>query len=434
MIAFGTSDAPPVLTSLGEPFRHVDFSDLPPVEKIPASHGTPIAFRVWREKPPSPDPALVVIAIHGSSAQSASIHPLGKALSAAGIPVYAPDIRGHGATGTRGDIDYAGQLDDDLADFVGGVHDRHPNGKFVLLGFSSGGGYALHAAASPLGKMFVRTVLLAPTLGIDAPTFKPDQRYARPFIPRIIALLLLDRVGIHAFDHLTTLLLAIDPARTDILTGHYSWLLTRAFGTSGYAADLRNAQTSLAVVVGEKDELFTAEKFAPTVDAIKPATPVTVVPGLSHTELTTDPAPFRRSPPPCAARISADGPRPTSLLRFTLKRCGNTCNGGGVAVKLSDQDFKNVVNCRDGSGNVIQCLGNIVLRVVVSLRWNERASDADWPADAVSTRHRIFSLGSLNLLRQTQEEAAARTVLRREHANAGTAADEIDAIEQVDDV
>jgi pimeloyl-ACP methyl ester carboxylesterase len=137
---------------------------------------------------------------------------------------------------------------------------------------------------------FTRTVLLSPMLGPFAPTYKTHQKYARPFIPRIMALVVLDHVGIHAFDHLTTLLLAIDPARTDILTGHYSWLLMRAFGTNDYAADLRNAQTPLAVVVGEQDELFYAEKFAPTVDAIRPGIPVTIVPGLSHTALTTDPS------------------------------------------------------------------------------------------------------------------------------------------------
>lgn len=289
MLAFGTSAAPQTLASLGEPFRHVDFSDLPAEQKIPASHGTPIAFRAWGEKPQSVEPALVVIAIHGSSAQSASIHPLGKALSAEGIPVFAPDIRGHGDTGIRGDIDYAGELDDDLADFTAAVHARHPNAKLVLMGFSSGGGYALHVAATPLGKMFARTVLLSPMLGPFAPTYRTEQKYARPFIPRIIALVVLDRIGIHAFDHLTTLLLAIDPARADILIGHYSWLLMRAFGTNDYAADLRNAHTPLAVVVGEKDELFYADKFAPTVDAVRPGTPVTIVPGLSHTALTTDP-------------------------------------------------------------------------------------------------------------------------------------------------
>ena len=108
MIAFGTGDPPAALASLGEPFRRVDFSDLPPVEKLPVRSGSPIAFRVWGEKPSS-DPELVVIAIHGSSSMSASLHPIGKALGAAGIPVYAPDIRGHGGTGTRGDIDYAGR-------------------------------------------------------------------------------------------------------------------------------------------------------------------------------------------------------------------------------------------------------------------------------------------------------------------------------------
>jgi pimeloyl-ACP methyl ester carboxylesterase len=87
---------------------------------------------------------------------------------------------------------------------------------------------------------------------------------------------------------LTTLLLAIDPARTDILVGHYSWLLMRAFVTNDYAADLRNAHTPLAVLVGANDELFYPDKFAPTVDAVRPGIPVTIVPGLSHTALTTD--------------------------------------------------------------------------------------------------------------------------------------------------
>jgi non-heme chloroperoxidase len=289
MIAFGTSEASAPLASVSKPFESVDFSDLPAVEKIPAGHGTPIAFRVWRENPPSPAPAIVVIAIHGSSATSASLHPLGKALSAAGIPVYAPDIRGHGSTGTRGDIDYAGELDDDLADLVAAIRARHPKAKLILLGFSSGGGYALHAAATPLGKTFARTVLLAPMLGVNAPTYRPTQSWAAPFIPRIMALALLNRVGIHAFDHLTVLAFAINPQRADILTSHYSWRLTRAFATSDYAADLRNAASPIAVLVGGKDELFDAYQFAPTISAVRADIPVTVIPGLTHIEITTDP-------------------------------------------------------------------------------------------------------------------------------------------------
>lgn len=290
MLAVGSSGPPQKLDSIGAPFRHIDFSDLPPLQTLAVKHGSPIAYRVWLPKPPVAEPPLVVIAIHGSSAQSASLHPLGKALSAQGLPVYAPDIRGHGATGTRGDIDYAGELDDDLADFAALVRGRHPDAKLVLIGFSSGGGYALHVAATPLGKTFARTVLLSPMLGAFAPTYNNEAKYAKPLIPRIIALMLLDRVGVHAADHLTTLLLAVDPARGDMLVGHYSWLLMQDFATRDYAADVRHAQTPLAVVVGEKDELFYAEKFAPTLDAVRPGIPVTIVPALSHTALTTDPS------------------------------------------------------------------------------------------------------------------------------------------------
>ena len=53
---------------------------------------------------------------------------------------------------------------------------------------------------------------------------------------------------------------------------------------------MRDTQTPLAIVAGEKDELFYADKFAPTVDAVRLGIPVTVVPGLSHTALTVDPS------------------------------------------------------------------------------------------------------------------------------------------------
>jgi len=43
------------------------------------------------------------------------------------------------------------------------------------------------------------------------------------------------------------------------------------------------------VLVGEKDELFDAAKFAPTIAAVRTDIPVTVIPGLGHVEMTTDP-------------------------------------------------------------------------------------------------------------------------------------------------
>lgn len=289
MIAFGTSDPPPYLASIGEPFRKVDFSDLPPVQTTPARDGTPIAFRVWQGLT-GVAPGRVVIAVHGSSASSASLHALGKALRAEGLIVYAPDIRGHGGTGPHGDIDYANQLDDDLADFVALVRKRHPDARLVLTGFSAGGGFALHTAATPNGAAFDRIVLISPFLGPGAPTVRTrGDAWAKPFLPRILGLLFLQKIGVHAFDHLPTLAFAISRENPADLTRTYSFRLMRAFSTWDYAGDLRGARAPIAVLAGEKDELFAAELFAPTIHAVRADVPVTVVPELTHIEMTLDP-------------------------------------------------------------------------------------------------------------------------------------------------
>jgi non-heme chloroperoxidase len=303
MIALGTGAPPKPLASVGDPFKKVDFNALPAVEEIAARHASPIAFRHWDAALPR-TPEQVVIAIHGSSASSSSLHPLAQALQAKDFTVYAPDIRGHGDTGTRGDIDYAKELDDDLADFVAAVKRRHPNAQLVLMGFSSGGGFALHAAATPLGASFARVVLLSPFLGPRAPTVKADQTnvWADAYVPRIIALAILDGFGIHAFQHLPVVAFAVQPEQARFLSPTYSFLLLRAFGTEDYAADLHNAKVPLAVLVGSNDELFDASRFAPTVDAIRPDTPVVVVPGLDHIGLTLDP----RAVPVIAAALRGD--------------------------------------------------------------------------------------------------------------------------------
>jgi non-heme chloroperoxidase len=288
MIAFGTADPPPPLGSIGSPFRNVDFSDLPKLETIATRDGTSLAFRHYPGSPRADGPEHAVIAIHGSSANSASLHPLAKAIHATGLTVYTPDMRGHGRTGRRGEIDRPGQLDEDLSDLTASIRKIRPQTRLTLLGFSSGGGFALHAAATPDGAAFERTVLISPMLGPRAPTTRVGVGgWAQPYLPRIIALLALERIGIHAFDHLPALAFATNPAAD--LTAIYSFGLMRAFATKDYAADVRNARTPLTVLVGGKDELFEPDRYAPTLNAIRPDVPVTVVPDLTHIEMTTDP-------------------------------------------------------------------------------------------------------------------------------------------------
>src|SRR5580700_3486830 len=163
---------PPELRSVSKTARAVDRSTMPGLERFIARDGTTLAFRHYPAR--SQPTGKIAILVHGSSGSSASIHALADALAARGVETFAPDIRGHGASGTRGDVAYLGQLEDDLADFVATVRKTTPGAPLTLLGHSAGGGFALRVAASPIQNLFERTVLLAPYLGYDAPTNRPN--------------------------------------------------------------------------------------------------------------------------------------------------------------------------------------------------------------------------------------------------------------------
>ena len=151
----------------------MDFSTLPVVDRFQARDGTMLGYRHYPAR--GTPVGRIAILVHGSSGSSRSaIQALSQALAARGVENYAVDIRGHGESGTRGDIRYFGQLEDDLADIVAEIRKVHPAEALTLIGHSAGGGFALRVAASPIQNLFARTVLLAPYLGYDAPSNRPD--------------------------------------------------------------------------------------------------------------------------------------------------------------------------------------------------------------------------------------------------------------------
>ena len=180
MLALGTRGQPPEMVSISNPFKSVDFSDLPTPQSLAAANASPIMYRRYGPN----DASDVIVAIHGSSAASSSLHPLAKSLASAGFAVYIPDMRGHGATGQRGDVDYLGQPHDDLRALVALVRAAHQEARLTLVGFSLGGGFALRTAGGVNASLFDRYVLLAPTLGPGAPTARVSEAYlgttARP--------------------------------------------------------------------------------------------------------------------------------------------------------------------------------------------------------------------------------------------------------------
>ena len=87
-----------------------------------------------------------------------------------------------------------------------------PTAPLTLVGHSSGGGFALRVAGSPIQNLFERTVLLAPYLGYDAPTTRPSSGgWANADIPRIVGLMALRGVGITCCEALPVLAFAVPP-------------------------------------------------------------------------------------------------------------------------------------------------------------------------------------------------------------------------------
>jgi alpha-beta hydrolase superfamily lysophospholipase len=280
--------AMPELTSISTTARAVDRSTMPDIERFQARDGTVLGYRHY----PAHTPAgtQIVILVHGSSGSSVAVHALAEGLAERGIETFAPDIRGHGASGMRGDIAYLGQLEDDLADLVGMIRKSAPNASLTLMGHSSGGGFALRVAASPIQGLFIRTVLLAPYLGYDVPSSRPDSGgWASADVPRYIALALLQRLGIPCCESLPTLAFAVAPNSSAILVPAYSYRLMRNFATRGYRADFAAVTKPVTLIAGAADELMLSDKYADMVHAVAPAVDVKLIDGINHMAIVSDP-------------------------------------------------------------------------------------------------------------------------------------------------
>src|ERR1700730_843492 len=154
VIAFGTTAPPrPV-----QP-RQLDLAELPVLSRYTARDGTPLAYRAYRG-----GGEQVAVLLHGTGTESSVMNALAKTLHAAGTTVYAPDLRGHGSSGRRGDIDYIGQLDDDLVDFVATIRPEHANAEITLIGFSGGGAFTIRIAGGPHGDLFNRYIVIDPAI------------------------------------------------------------------------------------------------------------------------------------------------------------------------------------------------------------------------------------------------------------------------------
>lgn len=272
--------------------RGLDFSgqlakgleDLP-TTPVPMRDGWAMPTR----KVDGPTQSPLVILVHGSGWHGGQFSGLARALSGKAT-ILVPDLRGHGASPERrGDVDYIGQMEDDLADLI--LASSKPDQKVVLLGHSSGGGLVIRFAGGTHRSLIDGAVLLAPFVHHAAPTTRKNSGgWAHPLLRRIIGLSMLNTFRIHALDHLTAIQFAMPQVVLDGPLGHtattqYSWRLNVGFAPrSNYKADIAKLPRFL-LVAGAEDEAFVAGEYEPLLSAQNAGGQYRLVPGAGHLDI-----------------------------------------------------------------------------------------------------------------------------------------------------
>ena len=175
---------------LGGP-RHGRSQHLPAVERFQARDGTALASATM---PPSgPATGRAAIVVHGSSGRAAapSMRCRRRWRRAASKPsrsISAATARP--ARAATSAMSASSRTTSPISSAL--IRKTAPTAPLTLVGHSSGGGFALRVAGSPIQNLFERTVLLAPYLGYDAPTSRPNSGgWAKADIPRIVGLVAL---------------------------------------------------------------------------------------------------------------------------------------------------------------------------------------------------------------------------------------------------
>lgn len=281
LIIVGTSKKSiPSKNAFGFDELRFDYSRLPRLQKFQARDGTTLSYRYYASHSEQ-----VLILLHGSGWHSQYFLPLAEFLQANDLAqVYTPDLRGHGHTPVRrGDLDYIGQLEDDLADFMSMIRHEYPHARLIVGGHSSGGGLAIRFAGSQYGKLAHAYVLLSPFLKYNAPTIRTNSGgWATPYTGRIIGLTMLNNVGVHWFDSFSAIAFNMPKEfRDGTETLVYSHRLNTAYAPRNYKTDLTAMTQPVLVVAGTADEAFLAEQFEPVMSQYT-AVQVTLLQGVTH--------------------------------------------------------------------------------------------------------------------------------------------------------
>jgi non-heme chloroperoxidase len=231
----------------------------------------------------------VVILIHGSGSESRYLSNLADSISKANIAtVLTPDMRGHGRNkGTRGDIDFIGQLEYDIEDLIKFSKKNLGAKKIILAGHSSGGGFVLRFIGNPKNSKVDKAILLAPYLGHDAPTTKSNSGgWVNVAMKRIIGLSMANYIGLKTLNHLPVLFFNRPENINDKLqVPSYSFNMTINFNPKNHKDEIKNINIPCLVLVGKQDESFYTEQYPITFNIAKKYVRLEILESVKHLDI-----------------------------------------------------------------------------------------------------------------------------------------------------
>lgn len=269
-----------------------DYSDLPTLQKYTTRSADALNYRLYESSMPTDK---IIILLHGSAWHGMQFHSLAKTLARTGMAeIIVPDLRGHGEhPSRRGDVDYIGQLEDDLADLID--HVTEPNSKIIIAGHSSGGGLAIRFAGGAHNAKADAFILMAPFLKYNAPTTRPNSGgWAQPATRRIIGLSMLNAVGISLLNDLPMISFAM-PAKVlngplgETATTMYSYRLNTSFAPrDDFEADIAALKQPFLLMAGQADESFIAEEYQKLMQPLTGSGDYMLFDGVNHLGLVND--------------------------------------------------------------------------------------------------------------------------------------------------
>jgi alpha-beta hydrolase superfamily lysophospholipase len=274
-------------------FSHHDaesMAGLPPLDRYSARDGERPAYRFY-----ACSADRILIFIHGSSYHGLAYHDLAVSLSAAGVAkVVLPNLRGHFQSGRhRGDVDYIGQLEDDIADLIAHLRRTGLGGPITLGGHSSGGGLVLRFAGGAHARQVADFLVLCPIIP-NSPSIRGGTAggWATAHRRRIAGLVGLNALGIRGFNGLPIVEFG-KPVEfwdgTETLT--YSFRLNASYHPRfRYQDDLRRLGERATILVGAADEAIEAGKLQALFRREAPEATFEILAGINHFGIFAEPA------------------------------------------------------------------------------------------------------------------------------------------------